>query len=219
MITRTPLSAINRPEASVSDPRLLITGAGRAVRLLLAALIAAVIVVAGLAGCSGHGGGSDGYRFDSANAPGTFIAPSARKPAGDFTANRLDGSGTFTLSQTRGQVAVVNFWASNCGPCRTEMPAFDRIYRSDKGNGVTFVGVDTKETRSRGLGFVRAHHIGYPNVSDPIGKTSLELGDIAATALPFTVLIDKHGDVAGVYIGMLRADQLKPMLRRLRAGS
>jgi peroxiredoxin len=176
-------------------------------------------VLAGLGGCSGRGGGSDGYRFDSANAPGTLIAPSARKPAGDFTADRLDGSGTFTLSQTRGQVAVVNFWASNCAPCRTEMPAFDRLYRADKSDGVTFVGVDTKEPRSRGLGFVRAHHIGYPNVSDPIGKTSLELGDIAATALPFTVLIDKHGDVAGVYRGMLRANQLESMLRRLRAGS
>jgi thiol-disulfide isomerase/thioredoxin len=176
------------------------------------------VAVAGLAACTGHGGSSsNGFRFTSANPPGTLIPRSDREPAGTFTADRLDGSGTFRLSRTKGQVVVVNYWASNCAPCRTEMPAFDRIYRADRDNGVTFVGVDTKEARSRGIDFVRGHDISYPNVSDETGKTSLELGDIAATALPFTVLIDKQGDVAGVYIGALTANDLEPMLRRLRA--
>lgn len=189
---------------------------GRRPVITTATFLVAGLLTAGLTACTGHGNGSDGYRFRSANPPGTLIPAAQRKPAGDFNADRLDGSGTFRLAQTKGQVVVVNYWAHDCVPCRTEMPAFDRIYRADKGKGVTFVGVDTKDQRAAGLDFVRAHHIGYPNVSDPIGKTALELGDIPATALPFTVLIDKHGDIAGVYLGQLAAHDLDPMLRRLR---
>jgi peroxiredoxin len=186
---------------------------------LILVLLAAVALVA--TGCTGHdavdqtAGGQ--FRFVSATTLGQTWKPADRKTAGDFTAQRLDGKGTLSLSADAGKITVVNFWASWCVPCRTETPQFDLVYRGYKSKGVAFLGVDFKDQRGKGQSFVKDNHISYPMVFDKIGKIALQLGDIPALTLPFTVLIDRQQRVAAVYTNQVQPKDLERALNRLLA--
>lgn len=161
-------------------------------------------------------GGSDTFRFTSATALGKIIAAADRKPAGSFTGDLIQG-GTLGLADLRGKVAVLNFWASWCAPCRIEAPQLDLLYRQMKPEGVQFLGIDTKDAKSGAQSFVRAFDISYPIVYDEEGEIAVRLGDLPTRGLPFTVLIDKTGRVAAVYVGVLTASDLRGPLDRLRA--
>jgi peroxiredoxin len=190
-------------------------------RLFRAALVAMACALV-LAGCTGKDAVSQGdgtlYQFKSATKLGQTIAPGERKTAGNVTGDLLDG-GTYSLSADKGKVVVLNFWASWCSPCRTEMPGFDALYRQDKAN-TTFVGIDTKDgSVSSAKAFVTDNAISYPIVRDEPGKTALQLGKIPSGALPFTVILDKQQRVAAVYLQPLKAGDLQPVLAKLSAES
>ncbi len=192
----------------------------RTPRLLVAALLAGALA---LAGCTGKeavdqtAGGN--YRFIASTKLGeTYDAPD-RKKAGGFTGELLDG-GRITLAEQAGKVVVINFWATWCGPCKVETPQFDAVYRDYKSKGVQFIGIDTKNSpRSQAQTFVRDNDITYPIVFDQKGETALALGKIPTISLPFTVVIDKHQRIAAVYLSRLSAKDLEPVLDRLVAES
>jgi len=181
-------------------------------RLLAAVSVAALL----LAGCTGkdavdQSAGSQ-FRFVSGTSVGKTIA-------GDFTGTLLNG-GKLRLSQSAGKVVVINFWATWCGPCTTETPQFDLVYRANKAKGVAFLGIDTKETSTDAAkAFVKDNHISYPIVSDEQGETAIALGKIPSLALPFTVILDKQHRVAAVYLRPLTAKDLQPVLDKLLAES
>jgi thiol-disulfide isomerase/thioredoxin len=190
-------------------------------RLRLAALIALVAALV-LTACTGKDAVSQGdgtlYQFTTANKLGQTIAPGARKPAGNVTGDLLNG-GAYSLSAANGKVVVLNFWASWCSPCRTEMPGFDALYRQDKAT-VEFVGINTKDaSQSSAKAFIADNNISYPIVHDEPGKTALELGKVPSGNLPFTVVIDKQQRVAAVYLQILQAADLQPVLTKLTAES
>jgi thiol-disulfide isomerase/thioredoxin len=176
------------------------------------ALFAAVLA---LSACSSGGSGKT-YEFRSATQLGKIIAQGERKPAGPFTGD-LIGGGTTSLSAYRGKVVVLNFWASWCAPCRIESPQLDIVYRRMKAKGVDFVGVDTKDVKSNAQAFVKDFDISYPIVYDERGEIAVRLGNLPARGLPFTVLIDKTGEVAAVYVGQLTAKDLQGPLDKLAA--
>ena len=183
----------------------------RALPLLLAAVLA-------LAGCAGKDAvdqsGNNTFEFHSGTPLGQLYSMADRKQAGSFTGTLLDG-GTTSLATTRGKVVVINFWAAWCTPCKSETPQFDLVYRKMKSRGVNFIGVDTKDIKSNAQAFVRDYHISYPIIYDEQGETALRLGDLPAAALPFTVLIDRLGRVAAVYIERLSAKDLTSALDKL----
>ena len=186
-----------------------------------AALVVAVAALLVLAGCTGKDAvdqGAGQYRFVSGTSLGKTYPLGERKEAGHFTGELLNG-GTLSLSQLAGKVVVINFWAVWCGPCKTETPAFDSVYRAYRTKDVSFVGVDTKDQRSQAQAFVKDNQISYPMIFDEPGETALALGKIPALALPFTVLIDKHGRVAAVYLERLQPADLQPVLNSLLAES
>lgn len=190
---------------------------------LLALLAALALVATGSAGCTGKdavdqsAGGQ--YRFVSGTSPGKTYPVPDRKKAGDFTGSLLDG-GKLTLSKDAGKVVVINFWATWCPPCTVETPQFDTVYRAYRAKGVAFVGVDTKNSpRSLAQSFVTNNQISYPMVYDEQGETALRLGKIPSLALPFTVLVDKHQRVAGVYLNVMSPKDLEPLLDKLLAES
>lgn len=188
-------------------------------RAVWAMLAAAVLA---LAACTGGKDAVDQtaggqFRFVSGNSSGKLIVPADRKKAGEFSGDGLDG-GTVSLAQNAGKVVVVNFWATWCGPCQTETPQFDAVYRQNKAKGVTFIGVDTKETsRDAARAFVKDNDITYPIMWDEQARTAVALGKIPALGLPFTVLIDKQQRVAAVYLQKLTAKDLQPVLDKLIA--
>jgi thiol-disulfide isomerase/thioredoxin len=186
---------------------------------LVAAAAAGLLVL--LAGCTGKdavdqaAGGQ--FHFVSGTGLGKTYPAGDRKAAGGFTGNRLDGGGKISLAQDAGKVVVINFWATWCGPCITETPQLDSVYRSNKAKAVDFIGVDTKDNRGSAMAFVKDNDITFPIIFDEQGETALRLGKIPALGLPFTVLIDKRQRVAAVYLSKLTPNDLQPVLDKLLA--
>ncbi|MEO8889746.1 MAG: TlpA disulfide reductase family protein [Jatrophihabitantaceae bacterium] len=186
-------------------------------RLFAVLSVAAVLVASGCAGKDAVDQSGSDFHFVGGTSLGKTYPVADRKLAGGFTEDNLAG-GKLSLSQFAGKVVVINFWATWCGPCQTETPQFDSVYRAYKSKGVAFIGVDTKNSpSSKAQSFVKDNDITYPMVYDETGETALKLGKIPALALPFTVILDKHGRVAVVYLNSMTPKDLEPLLDQLVA--
>lgn len=189
-------------------------------RRLLAAVALFVVFTVVLSACAsgrtpGLSSSSEQFRFANATAPGTVIPAATRKPAAAMTATLISG-GTFELASHQGRVVLINFWASWCAPCVTESPMLNTVYQTMKGRGVDFVGVDIKDERQAAQSFITDKHMSYEMVYDEPAKTALQLG-IPIGGLPITVLIDRAGRVAAVYVGQVYRPDIQTALQTLAA--
>jgi peroxiredoxin len=143
-----------------------------------------------------------------------------RKPAPEFMLRDRSGKAV-DLSKYNGRVIVLNFWATDCGGCRTEVPWFVEFQKKYKGRGLTVVGVSMEiqyedlkgpdEAWRRVNPFVAAHKVAYPILmGDDVVTTAYDI-----TALPATYLIDRSGKVATKYIGLVDRDNLQSNLEAL----
>lgn len=129
-------------------------------------------------------------------AIGYLRAPSLPEVAPDFTLPDVDG-GQVTLSELRGQVVVLNFWAEWCGPCRLEIPTFSRFARNHP--GVAVLGVATDGTVPR-LKRVREHlGIDYPVLL----ADRATVAAYGVSTLPTTVIVDPEGRVRTAHTGIM----------------
>jgi cytochrome c biogenesis protein CcmG/thiol:disulfide interchange protein DsbE len=134
------------------------------------------------------------------------------KAAPDFTLETMEGN-TFTLSDQRGKVVVLNFWATWCGPCRKEIPDFMELHKEMKNNGVLFAGISLdKEGWEKVRPYANEMGINYPIMVDD-GSVSRQYGPIRA--IPTTFIINKKGKVEYVAPGMLTKEKLKPIVTKL----
>lgn len=119
------------------------------------------------------------------------------------------------LSQWRGRVIVVNFWATWCAPCREEMPEFVRAQREFGARGLQFVGIAVDEPDKVDL-FAKELGVNYPLLIGGYGAMELsrELGN-RLTALPFSIIVDRRGRVAKTQLGPLKPDQLRSIIAQL----
>jgi cytochrome c biogenesis protein CcmG, thiol:disulfide interchange protein DsbE len=108
------------------------------------------------------------------------------------------------LAALRGRPVVVNAWASWCGPCKREMPFFQRT-SVRLGRDVAFLGVDVDDGDDAARGFLRKHWTPYPSYADPDEEIADEIG--VSTGLPTTVFYDADGTVAFVHQGPYREEQ------------
>jgi thiol-disulfide isomerase/thioredoxin len=189
---------------------------------LLSVLAATVLAASTLSACSGkdavnHTTNGE-YSFGQANNIGSLIAVGSRKKAENIGGSLLSGGKT-SLSDDVNKVVVINFWATWCQPCLVETPQFDAVYRTVRTQGVEFLGINTKDQRSKAVAFVQDNDITYPIVFDEEGVSALRLGNLPSASLPFTVMVDKHQRVAAVYIGRLSPKDLEPVIGKLRAES
>lgn len=123
--------------------------------------------------------------------------PRQKGPAPDFTLQTFDGQ-TITLSQFRGQVVVINFWASWCVPCREEAKYLETTWRKYRDQGVVFIGVNWVDTNKEALSFIDEYDITYYN--------GVDLGTKIAQAyrlqgIPETFFVDRTGQLRGMQIG------------------
>jgi cytochrome oxidase Cu insertion factor (SCO1/SenC/PrrC family)/thiol-disulfide isomerase/thioredoxin len=141
-------------------------------------------------------------------------APQAGHPAPALSLPGLRG-GTVSLNSLRGKVVVLNFWATWCTPCKSEMPLLQRWYHSVKGKGVVVLGVDQQEGRKDVEPFVRKVHVDYPIALDTDGVASAQF-DVAG--LPTTLVIDRQGIVRSFKPGILDEPYLDSQLRSIVDG-
>ncbi|MBI4299181.1 MAG: TlpA family protein disulfide reductase [Chloroflexi bacterium] len=128
--------------------------------------------------------------------------------APDFHLNLLDGTG-LRLSDLKGKVVVLNFWASWCVPCRQEMPAFERMWQEYKGQGVIFVGVALSDREKDARAFAEEVGVTYAVGLDATGQ----IGDAyRVIALPTTYFIDRQGYVARALTGAANEGALRVFL-------
>ncbi|QPC83109.1 redoxin domain-containing protein [Phototrophicus methaneseepsis] len=132
-------------------------------------------------------------------------------PALDFTLRTFDGE-SFRLSDHRGKVVVINFWASWCVPCRDEAPILQSVWERYRERGVILVGVTYLDSESASLDFIQEFGITYFNGPD-IGTIISE--EYRITGVPETFVVDQNGDVVEAIIAPITAGQLDRILERL----
>jgi peroxiredoxin len=123
------------------------------------------------------------------------VAPQATAP--DFTLKSLEGR-NLRLAEQRGQVVLVNFWATWCGPCKQEMPHLNRLYDKYHASGFVLLGVNVDEDLRQASGTVARFGLHFPVLFDA-DKAVVRLYDL--NSMPATVLIDRDGKVRYLHRG------------------
>ena len=120
-----------------------------------------------------------------------------------------------SIDAWRGQVLVVNFWATWCAPCRDEIPVFIKLQKQHGASGLQFIGIAIDQ-REKVDAFVRDFGINYPVLLG--GMDAVELSRRAGNrrgALPYTVMIDRSGRLVGTQLGIVKEAKLEALLRPL----
>ncbi|MBN2500046.1 MAG: redoxin domain-containing protein [Anaerolineales bacterium] len=147
---------------------------------------------------------------------GGIPAPQAGFQAPDFTLQTPDGE-SVTLSDLRGQVVLVNLWASWCGPCRIEMPAMQQVYEAYHDQGFTILAVNAtyQDNVTDALAFAAELDLTFPIVLDVNGQTS---DQYELRSLPSSFFIDRDGQVQEVVVGSMSESLLRVRVEQLLEG-
>lgn len=144
-----------------------------------------------------------------ARGPGAGVAP--RGPAPDFALPIVHGGepgGRLRLSDQRGKVVLLDFWASWCRPCRQQLPALAAVARRS-GDRVVVVGVATSDDAASVRAFLREESPPYPSVHDERGEVASEYD---VDSLPTLVVVSPSGDVVAVERGVHSVAELEELL-------
>jgi len=137
-----------------------------------------------------------GFRTDPREVPSPLLG----RPAAAFSLTTFAGS-PLSLEGLRGQVVMLNFWASWCVPaCYEEAPAIERAWRAYKDKGVMVVGINIQDKEEAAREFLNRFEHSFPNAPDPRGRVSVDYG---VYGVPETFFIDRNGRVRFKQVGAL----------------
>jgi len=144
----------------------------------------------------------------SASLASTAPAIELGQPAPAFSAPAVDGS-QISLTDYRGKVVFLDFWASWCGPCAQSLPALDGLRGEFPDSEFQVLAVNVDRKREAARTFLRRRPVGYPSALDPSGEIPVRFG---VQTMPTSFLIDRDGVVRHVHRGFRPSDV--PELRR-----
>ena len=134
---------------------------------------------------------------------GAAFAADAGGPAPAFTLATLTGQ-SGTLSQYKGQVVMVNFWATWCGPCQQEMPLLDQMYKKYKPAGFTLIGVNVDKEANPVKDLLARKPVSFPVMLDPANQVSKAYH---VDEMPSSVIIDRKGEIRYIHRGYRPGDE------------
>ncbi|MGV7234912.1 MAG: TlpA family protein disulfide reductase [Nitrosomonadaceae bacterium] len=120
-----------------------------------------------------------------------------------------------SVSQWKGKVLVVNFWATWCEPCRREMPEFIELQDELRDRGLLFIGI-ALDQKSKVQQYSKEIGVNYPILLG--GIKAMELAEAAGnrySVLPFTVIFNRNGEIVSTHVGRIARDKLEPILKPL----
>lgn len=129
-------------------------------------------------------------------SPGTTLA--------DFTLSDLLGK-TVRLTDFRGQVVLVNTWATWCPPCRSEMPGINAYYQAHRSAGFVVLAINAGETAQQAADFSNELGLSFPVLLDP---EEILMDKFRIDSFPTSILLDRQGKIRGVHIGYYDPDLL-----------
>ena len=176
----------------------------------LAAIVGVAVLLLWAGGILGNQGGGEGIEdvlvLDTQPAEGggeLQVGTQKGQLAPDFEISDFDGS-RHTLSDFRGQVVYVNFWATWCGPCRKEMPQFVAAYEAHRDEGLVVIGLNLQESESIIRPFTEDFGIDFPVLIDRDGEVG---DDYRLLGLPATYFIGRDGVIESAFIGPFEAEE------------
>jgi thiol-disulfide isomerase/thioredoxin len=137
-----------------------------------------------------------------------FVSGAARAadegdPAPAFSASKLGGDGSISLSSYRGKVVYLDFWASWCAPCQAALPALEELRKEFPADQFQVIAVNVDTDPEKALRLLAKHKIGYPSAADPEGRLPESFG---LKTMPTSYLIDRNGVVRMVHPGFRSSD-------------
>lgn len=130
----------------------------------------------------------------------------AQELAQEFSAPLITGNEQVRLSDYRGKVVFLDFWASWCPPCLVSLPAYDKMYRELDSEEFEIIAINVDENVDDGIDFLEDHPVSYPILADPDGEVGIPYG---IRSLPVSYLIDREGRIVQRYRSFTIGDEIE----------
>lgn len=178
--------------------------------IILAMSVASILAVCVLTGCGQSSTVANGGKADMSieeavknseadtedSSDVSYGELSEGDTAPDFTAELVGGE-TFTLSENKGKVVLINIWATWCGPCVGEMPAFEKLNK-EYGDDLKIVAVNCVEDKGTVDAFVKDNGYTFPIAYDENGEIN---NRYPTDGIPYTLVVGKDGEIKNIYLG------------------
>lgn len=129
----------------------------------------------------------------------------AAEMALDFTGTEVRDERTIRLSDYRGRVVFIDFWASWCPPCLLSLPAYEKMRNEIGSDGFEIIAINVDEDTQDGLDFLEDHPVSYPVLADPEGDIGIPYG---IRSLPVSYLVDREGRIVESYRSFSAGDEV-----------
>lgn len=148
--------------------------------------------------------------------PGVCLEDPGQRPAASGRTGPVlgDPDRPIGVGDFAGDVLVVNFWASWCGPCWREQPDLNRAHDDLAGLGVAFLGVNVQDdSQANALAYVRRFGVPYPSLDDPTASYAASYAGVGPRTMPSTVIIDRQGRIAATLLGETGYEEVVTLAR------